>query len=281
MLWRFGLLSLLLSCSVITALTDLESAPVAGSAPVDGGPDDGASDASRPVLDDAGADAPAVLRCTPPTLCDDFEGDPLGARWSAGVGTALPASIGVTTDASFSGRRALTTRVPGGAGDTVEGVLRHDFVGPFRTFQCSFAMRILESDPEDGVVAFTLEATPVATSPIRYADVNLRVGRIDSLFRQPTFLRDGGGNNVNAHVSLGAFPLDEWFTFSFEVALDDGPAFRVWIKRAADPQPVLLQERTFVFPESTQLRLLFGLRGSGPTQPWRILYDDLACGKLR
>ena len=282
-------------CSLVTALTDLNSevgatgadastgrdASVdaaleadADSAAAEDAPDDHAS--ADVVQRDAGA-LDALCGADAYALCDDFDTRSLGdpAMWTSKTLGLRGASLAFATNVPFSSPRALQASVPADAGSNPVACLSRDFLGAAKSIDCSMQLRI-ENVGTGLLQALTLAVTPPPATAFEVSTVELRVvtGAMD--LRVTTPLADGG-MAYSVQRDLGPPLLGQWLRTRFRLsALDGATHVEVWLGGN-----LALDEAITLAPVG-RLTLDIGAVGSvvGDVD-MRALFDDVACEVVR
>ncbi|MFO0670823.1 MAG: hypothetical protein U0235_14535 [Polyangiaceae bacterium] len=176
-----ALVACVAGCSVVTALTDLDSRyardAADGSVSSDAAAVDAALGQDGSATDSGDVDARTDGGVSPcatgtHTLCDDFDtAAALGAAptWTASLLAQEGATISLATDLPFSAPRALSAAFPADAGGNPAASLSRGFVGPIGALDCSFMLRPETLDAKGLVqlLSITLPPPPAARTPRR------------------------------------------------------------------------------------------------------------------
>lgn len=278
-----GLVACLAGCSLVTALSDLDSRYAPPAPSLDGGADaaggDGSStgDASPDAGDGATTDArtdSALCVGDAHALCDDFDTLPLGAAptWTTVNLGKDGAELSLATDIVSSPPRALSTVIRTDAGGVPEASLTRAFLGPLAALDCSFQIRPEWLDSK-GLTEFAVIALPpppatgYATAAIELRLVDTRIDlRIGAPFAD-------GGTGFSVQRDLGPPLVGQWLTMRLRLSgLTSTPRIQMWLGgNLAEDEPLTLG------PVARAELSLGVVNGIGGDKDWRVSFDDVVC----
>lgn len=279
-----ALVACVAGCSVVTALTDLDSRyardAADGSVSSDAAAVDAALGQDGSATDSGDVDARTDGGVSPcatgtHTLCDDFDtAAALGAAptWTASLLAQEGATISLATDLPFSAPRALSAAFPADAGGNPAASLSRGFVGPIGALDCSFMLRPETLDAKGLVQLLSITLPPPPASA--YAPAYLELRLVD----EHTDLRVGapfadGGPGFYVQRDLGPPLVGQWSSVRIRFsALTTAPRLEIWLggSLAAD-EPLTLGP---VARATLELGVVTAIAG---TRDWRVLFDDVVC----